>query len=131
FEAVPDLRWALPIDTSLRRNTHAEPASSFLHRLSPHAKFASDGQKAALHGVMTMPVGATFIATLPTGWGKSALFQLGVRRWREADPTACVAVIVPTVALAQDHARTLASMPHLSGSRALVGGMKPSERHET
>jgi ATP-dependent DNA helicase RecQ len=130
FDAVPDLRWALPIDTRLRRNTNPEAASSFLHRLSPHAKFASDGQKAALHGLMMMPVGATFIASLPTGWGKSALFQLGVRRWREADPMACVVVIVPTVALAQDHARTLASMPSLTGSRALVGGMKPSEREE-
>ncbi len=131
LEVVPDLKWALPIDPGLRRNTHSESASSFLRRLSPHARFASDGQKAALHAVMTMPPGATVVAALPTGWGKSALFQVGVGRWREADPTACVVVIVPTVALAQDHARTLALMPGLSGSRALVGGMKRSLRHNT
>jgi ATP-dependent DNA helicase RecQ len=131
FEAVPDLRWALPIEPSFRRNTRPEPASAFLRRLSPHARFASDGQKAALHAVMTMPAGATLVAVLPTGWGKSALFQVGVRRWREADPTACVVVIVPTVALAQDHARTMASMTGLAGSRALVSGMKPSVRRET
>lgn len=131
FEAIPDLQWALPIDPKLRRNAHAEPASSFLRRLSPHARFASDGQKAALHAVMTMPAGATLVAALPTGWGKSALFQIGVRRWRESDATACIVVIVPTVALAQDHARTLASMPGLTGSRALVGGMTPSARRET
>jgi ATP-dependent DNA helicase RecQ len=131
FETIPDLRWALPIDPRLRRNTHPEPASSFLRRLSPYFRFASDGQKVALHAVMMMPAGATLVAVLPTGWGKSALFQIGVRRWRETDATACVVVIVPTVALAQDHARTLASIPSLAGSRALVSGMKPSVRHET
>ena len=131
FEAVPDLRWALPIDPRLRRNTRPEPASSFLRRLSPYGRFASDGQKVALHAVITMPAGATLVAALPTGWGKSSLFQIGVRRWRETDVTACVVVIVPTIALAQDHARTLASMPGLAGSRALVSGMKPSERHQT
>lgn len=131
FKAIPDLRWALKIDPGLRRNTYPEPASSFLRRLSPHSRFASDGQKAALHALMTMPRGATLIAALPTGWGKSALFQIGARRWREADPTATVVVIVPTVALAQDHARTLASMPGLAGSKALVGGMSISQREET
>jgi ATP-dependent DNA helicase RecQ len=131
FDALPDLEWALRVDTRLRRNTRPEPASSFLRRLSPHARFASDGQKAALHALMTMPRGATLIAALPTGWGKSALFQVGVRRWREADPTASVVVIVPTVALAQDHARTLGSLPGLEGSKALVGGMSTSQRQET
>jgi ATP-dependent DNA helicase RecQ len=131
FETVPDLRWALPVDASLRRNAHAEAASSFLRRLSPYSRFASDGQKVALHALMMMPEGATLIAALPTGWGKSALFQIGVRRWRETDATACAVVIVPTVALAQDHARTLASIPGLAGSRALVSGMKSSVRHET
>jgi ATP-dependent DNA helicase RecQ len=130
FDSLPDLNWALQIDSTLRRNSHPEAASAFLRRLSAHSRFASDGQKAALHAVMTMPPGATLIAALPTGWGKSALFQVGVRRWREIDPTASVVVIVPTIALAQDHARTLASLPELSGSRALVGGMEPSKRQE-
>jgi ATP-dependent DNA helicase RecQ len=131
FDMIPDLKWALPIDPGLRRHTHSESASSFLRRLSPHERFASDGQKAALHAVMTMPPGATVVTALPTGWGKSALFQVGAGRWREVDPTACVVVIVPTVALAQDHARTLADIPRLSGSRALVGGMTQSVRRNT
>ncbi len=127
FDLVPDLSWALPIDPGLRRHTHPEVASSFLRRLSPHDRFASDGQKAALHALAAMPDGATLVVALPTGWGKSALFQIGLRRWREFDPKACAVVIVPTVALAQDHARTLATMPGLSGSRALVGGMNSHE----
>lgn len=131
FDAVPDLRRALSVDATVRRNNHAEPASAFLRRLSPHHRFASAGQKAALNAVVTMPPGATLVTALPTGWGKSALFQVGVRRWREDDPTACAVVVVPTVALAQDHARSLASMPGLTGSRALVGGMSSSTRNQT
>ncbi len=131
LETVPDLSWAFQIDPELRRRVHTEPASSFLRRLSPYNRFASDGQKVALHALMTMPEGATLAVALPTGWGKSALFQLGLRRWREFDLTATVVVIVPTVALAQDHARTLAGMPGLEACRALVGGMKPSLREET
>lgn len=131
FQTLPDLQAALQIDHTLRRQAHPEPTSAFLRRLSPYEHFASAGQKASLHAVMTMPPGASLIASLPTGWGKSALFQLGIRRWREQVPTATAVVIVPTVALAQDHARTLATMPGLVGSRAVVGGMRPSERRET
>lgn len=130
YEAVPDLHWALRMDSQRRRNTRPEPASSFLRRLSPHSQFASDGQKVALHALMMMPVGSTLVVALPTGWGKSALFQIGARRWRESDSCSCVLVIVPTVALALDHARTVTSMPGLSGSRALVGGMKTSDRSQ-
>lgn len=131
FEKLPDLRAALPIDPTFRRQAHPEPPSAFLHRLSVYEHFASAGQKASLHAVMMMPPGASLIASLPTGWGKSALFQVGIRSWREHTPTATTVVIVPTVALAQDHARTLAKMPGLGGSAALVGGMRSSERGAT
>lgn len=131
FESIQGLQRALHIKPTNRRNAREEAASTFLRRLSPHLRFSSDGQKAALHAVMTMPLGATLIVALPTGWGKSALFQVGVRRWREADPSACVVVIVPTVALAQDHVRSLATMPGLEGSRTLVGGMTAANRHDT
>ncbi len=131
MEAIPDLDWALRVDPAPRRTVRSEPASSFLRRLSPHSRFASDGQKAVLHALMMMPPGATLVAALPTGWGKSALFQVGALHWREADPKACVLVIVPTVALAQDHVRAVASMPGLTGSRALVGGLPATLRRET
>jgi len=131
FKTVPDLVWALRIDPEPRRMAHPEPASSFLRRLSPHSRFISDGQKVALHALMTMPEGATLVTALPTGWGKSALFQIGARCWRESDPTATIVVIVPTIALAQDHARTLAAMPELGACRALVGGMKKTLHEET
>jgi ATP-dependent DNA helicase RecQ len=131
FDSVPGLERAIHVDPQYRRNVRDEPASTFLRRLSAHFRFVSDGQKAALHALMTMPRGATLVASLPTGWGKSALFQVGARRWREADPSACVVVVVPTVALAQDHARSLSTMPGLEGSRSLVGGMTPAERQQT
>ncbi len=130
FETVPELKQALKIDPEPRRRAHPEPASSFLHRLSPHNRFISDGQKVALHALMMMPKGASLVVALPTGWGKSALFQVGIRHWRELDPTATIVVIVPTIALAQDHARTLETMPGLEACTALVGGTKQSSRRE-
>ena len=40
-------------------------------------------QKAAARAVLTMPPGGRLLATMGTGSGKSLLFQLGCRWWRE------------------------------------------------
>ncbi|RKH62354.1 ATP-dependent DNA helicase RecQ, partial [Corallococcus aberystwythensis] len=69
---------------------------------------------------------------MPTGGGKSLLFQLGVRWWREQskDCSPCAVVIVPTVALALAHADALKKEPGLEGSEAFVGELSHSDRHE-
>src|SRR3546814_3497344 len=64
---------------------------------------------------------------MPTGSGKSLLFQLDALHGRSLEPASCIAVITPTVALALDHARTLSTVPGLERSRALTGDR--SEEH--
>ncbi len=56
------------------------------------------------------------------------MFQLMAMQCRQRSPHASIAVVVPTVALALDHERTLRSFPGLEASRALVGSMKEDER---
>lgn len=118
-----------PMDDTFRRGVSQVQGDSFLSRLSPHRHYSSETQKAALRSLVTMPPGATMLASMPTGTGKSLLFQLGVRWWQEefdlAHPgqghRACAMVIVPTIALAKDHEKTLRKMPGLENSRAMVG----------
>ena len=118
-----------PMDDTFRRGVNQVQGDAFLARLSPHKHYSSETQKAALRALVTMPPGATMLASMPTGTGKSLLFQLGVRWWQEdldlAHPgeghRACAIVIVPTIALAKDHEKTLRKMPGLGNSRALVG----------
>lgn len=128
FDVLPCLPGALAVDPALRRNVAREPADAFLLRLSSHDAYSSDAQKAMLRAIVTAPPGATLVASLPTGWGKSTAFQVGARWWREADPAACAIVVTPTVALAQDHVRSMSAMPGLEATRALVGGMSEDAR---
>jgi ATP-dependent DNA helicase RecQ len=67
------------------------------------------------------------MVSMPTGSGKSLLFQLAAREGRRQAPGACVIVITPTIALALDHARTLSTIPDLAESRALTSDTPPAE----
>jgi ATP-dependent DNA helicase RecQ len=119
---LPDsLKTALRLDPLLRRPyQHALPDAVLL-RLTSYTRYQTPTQKAAARALLTMPPGGTLSVTMPTGSGKSLLFQLGVLAWREIYPHACALVIVPTRALALDHERTLQTIPGLEGSRALTG----------
>src|SRR5262249_9437581 len=103
-----------------------------LARLSPHPSYRIPTQKAAARALLTMPLGASLMVSMPTGAGKSLLFQLGALWWRELEPEypACVVVIVPTVGLALDHARSLQEFPGLEGSRALTGDVGIVEKRQ-
>ncbi|MER8772648.1 DEAD/DEAH box helicase [Mesorhizobium sp. M0960] len=67
------------------------------------------------------------MVSMPTGSGKSLLFQIAALQGRRSEPGACVVVITPTVALALDHARTLSQMKGLEGSRALTSDTPAAE----
>ena len=54
------------------------------------------------------------MVSMPTGSGKSMLFQIAANFEREHTPGACAIVITPTVALALDHERTLSSLRGLA-----------------
>jgi ATP-dependent DNA helicase RecQ len=128
----PAFQRALVLDPTLRRATDPQPPDGLLLRLTSHARYRTSTQKAAVRALATMPRGGTLLVTMPTGAGKSLLFQLGARLWREerGTPGACAVVIVPTIALALDHQRALMQQPGLQGSRALTGGLGTRERED-
>ncbi len=68
------------------------------------------------------------MVSMPTGSGKSLLFQLAALEGRRSHSGGCVVVITPTVALALDHERTLSAMAGLEGSLALTGDLKGPAR---
>lgn len=74
--------------------------------------YRSPGQCRAARTVLTAPPGATILATLPTGEGKSLLFQLIDRvGFSESQGPGVTLVIVPTVTLAIDHEQSARKLP--------------------
>lgn len=124
----PHLAEAMYLDARTRAVGRRAPPDAFLIRLSPHRDYRTEAQRTAARALATMPASGTLLVSMPTGGGKSLMFQLMAMQARLQDPHASVAVIVPTVALALDHERTLRSYPGLEASRALVGSMREGER---
>ena len=127
---APTLDQALQIDPAERTLFEGGVADAALRRCMTHHAYRSITQKAAVSALLTMPDGASMMVSMPTGSGKSLLFQLAPLWWRRTDPGACVIVIVPTVALADDHQRTLSKIPGLAGSRALTSALNKGERQD-
>lgn len=129
-DRLPGLAEGLVLDPDPRTVFPTALADAPLLRYSTHRAYRSTTQKAAVHALLSMPVGGALMASMPTGSGKSLLFQLGPLFWREEDPNACVVVITPTVALADDHERTLRGIPGLERSRALTGAVSGAAKTE-
>lgn len=118
---------SLILDSRPRQVFEAASADAVLLRLTGHGQYKSVAQKAAVRALLTQPPGSGLMVSMPTGSGKSLLFQIATNFGREAEPGACAVVITPTVALALDHERTLSKMVGLEGSRALTGDTSPSD----
>ncbi|UKJ75447.1 helicase-related protein [Azospirillum brasilense] len=118
----------LELDSSYRRLYRAATPDGALLRGSPHGAYRTQTQKAAVRALLTMPERASLMVAMPTGTGKSLLFQMAPQAWPGAQGTPCIAVITPTVALALDHERTLRQIPGLECSRALTGQLSFDER---
>jgi len=129
-EIAPGLGDSLRVDSELRRAFQPATADAVLLRFSAYDSYQSETQKAALRALLTAPSGASLAVSMPTGSGKSLLFQVGPRSWRSERPGACALVITPLVGLAQDHERTLRGLEGLEGSRALYGTLSDSDREE-
>jgi ATP-dependent DNA helicase RecQ len=82
--------------------------------------YRGPGQALAVRTALHMPPGESLLAVLPTGEGKSLVFQA----MAAAHPGQVVAVVVPTVALAQDHDNSTGKYGDLLGAHphAYVGG---------
>ena len=122
------LATALRVDVEPRTIFAEAAADAALVRIGRHRAYRSETQRAAVSAMLTMPPSASLMVSMPTGSGKSLLFQLGPLLWRREDPGACAIVFTPTVALAHDHERTLRRIPGLEASRALTGGTSVAER---
>lgn len=120
-ERIAGLADALEFDPKSRQIVDPAPADAVLLRFTDHSEYRSEAQKAAVRALLTQPPGSGLMVSMPTGSGKSLLFQLAARHGRSRAPGACAIVITPTIALALDHARTLKGMEGLEGSRALTG----------
>jgi ATP-dependent DNA helicase RecQ len=129
-EDAPDLKGlssALVLDSRSRQVFEPASPDGLLLRLTKHSYYRTAAQKAAVRGLVTQPPGSALMVSMPTGSGKSILFQIATSLEREATPGACSIVITPTVALALDHQRTISALKGLSGSRALTGDSSPQE----
>lgn len=120
---------AMLLDSTPRRPYRTSPPDAVLLRFSQHTDYRCETQKAALRAVATMPPGATLMVSMPTGTGKSLLFQTAPQLWR-SQGRSCIALITPTVALALDHERSLKRIPGLENSRALSGHLNADARRD-
>lgn len=124
--SIAGLADVLRLDPGARQTYPSACADTLLLRNSPFARYRAPTQKAAIRALATMPDGATLLATLPTGAGKSLLFQLAPRL--AATPGACSVVIVPTVALALAHVDSLQTIPGLEASQCIYGDQDQATR---
>ncbi len=97
----------------------------FLH-LVGRSSYRSPGQRAAVRAALSTPAGGTLAIALPTGEGKSMIFQLvhsvGFSTMNKDDGSGVTLVIVPTVALGINHELEAAKVCKLPKPLAYQGG---------
>jgi ATP-dependent DNA helicase RecQ len=121
------LSTALVLDSRPRQAFEAASPDAVLLRLTKHPHYRTAAQKAAVRALLTQPPGSGLMVSMPTGSGKSLLFQIAATFERETTPGACAVVITPTIALALDHERALSRLSGLEASRALTGDTPSAE----
>lgn len=131
FHKLPEaVAECFKLDSAPRRRSRPGTPDAVLLRWTNHKSYRTETQKAAVRALQTMPRGASLMVSMPTGSGKSLLFQLAPFVWSAGEAQPCVVVITPTIALADDHERTLRSFKGLESSRALTSRLSRQEREE-
>lgn len=87
---------------NVRRSFTPVPADPFFRKATSRATYRSTGQRDAARWLVASPPGATLIANLPTGSGKSTVGYLPALLGRARGT---VVFVVPTTSLALDQAR--------------------------
>lgn len=103
-------------------------ADPFMTTRLGHEHYKSAGQRAAVRAALSTPPGGTTIIALPTGEGKSTIFQaIGLLGFAgEPPPTRGVlVVIVPTVALGINHEHDAVRRLELTRPLVYRGGGSP------
>lgn len=131
---LPEDVWkSIIVDDQNRRFREPTMPDAVLRRYFPdYASYQNPTQKSGIRALLTMPPGAAMLVTIPTGGGKSLLFELPTLWWRDRDKAekTCVLLVVPTVALAIAHENTLRAIPGLEGSRSLRSDLSSDARQQ-
>jgi len=100
LNGLDGLQAVLRFDSALRQAYEPASPDGVLLRFSHHDRYRTVAQKAAIRALLTQPSGSGLMVSMPTGSGKSLLFQISANSEREAQASACAIVITPTVRLA-------------------------------
>lgn len=106
-----------------RRADRSVPSDPMVAALTGHARYSSPGQREGVRAAFLAPSGSTVVVNLPTGAGKTLIFQLpALLAARDGGVTL---VIVPTVALARDQSERFAALLGEPGRRSFgyYGGL--------
>ncbi len=103
-----------------------DPFLSLLHRDS----YQTRGQRSAVRAAFMTPPGASLAITLPTGDGKSFVFQLLAALETDLGVPGVTLVVTPTSALAEDHAIAARDLGFGSHRLAYTSGVSAEERHQ-
>ncbi len=106
-----------------RRQFQQVPGDPFLSKFG-RTQYLSPGQRAAVRATLTTPPGATLLVCLPTGEGKSLVFQvLAEFGFGDGSQTSGVTLVVtPTITLALDQERATRELGMPNIPRAYIGG---------
>ena len=110
------------------KNCEGDPLLVSVGRTS----YRSRGQRAAVRAALSTPPGGSLVVALPTGEGKSMIFQLvhtvGFVGADQANKNGVTLVIVPTVALGVNHEGEAVEILGLSRPLAFQGGKDAENR---
>lgn len=105
-----------------RADCEGDPLLAAVGRTS----YRSRGQRAAVRAALSTPTGGSLVVALPTGEGKSMIFQLiqtvGFVGADQAESRSVTFVVVPTVALGVNHEQEAVDVCGLSRPLAFQGG---------
>ena len=96
----------------LMRRQLPVPGDPFMSRIKGHENYQSPGQRSAVRAALLAPPGSTLAVCLPTGEGKSFVFQaVSEYGYGTANERPGVTLVVtPTVSLTLDHQRRVEEM---------------------
>ena len=128
--SAPDGVDAAVVSEAQLRRILPVPGDPFMAGIKGHGNYLSSGQRSAVRAALCAPPGSTLVVCLPTGEGKSFVFQaIALFGYGSTDGRpGVVLVVTPTVSLALDHQRRAEDMGIAGHPVAYTSGMQKEER---